>query len=429
MALIRTLSKLRKAFSLEGDIRKALSLEGDNRETAQLETARDTLFSLRETALSAARRIAVARDGEPPSIGLKDYYRAASMVMQDANAGLGEGATPYNIQQFGDLGGHNVKDFVFRQTDLDAVNQEIRSTTLDDDPNGLSMAERGFELDLSGAHLRDVCFIPATTFNSLCNEEVANVTMDNVIFRGMGQEDALVLPRGTYRDISFAETHGGTLYLQEFALVNQCNVRGATMHITMEAGAQLNQLESNAATDIITFTAQPGAIISNSTITEATIGLNSQLQGTIWRNITLDNVNIAGVDFTGAQFNMVSINGQKINGGEGFAQLIEMGVTLDQLPSINGQSYTQYQQITQSSNAPRREDYAIGDPRREVLEIAASLFGNYGNTSKQASSIEEQQVIQTAQAKQAIDERNEAWVADRAAIITRENAFGDTENA
>ncbi|MFZ4124640.1 MAG: pentapeptide repeat-containing protein [Rickettsiales bacterium] len=412
MALLRTLSKLRAS----------LSLEGDNRESAQLETTRNTLFALRETALAEARRIAVARDGEPPSIDLKDYYRAAGLVMQDANAALPEGATPYNIQQFGDLGGHTLKDFVFRQKDVEYL-------TSDDDPLGLNLQERGLELDLSGAHLHDVCFIPATTFNSLCNEEVANVTMDGVIFRGMGQEDQLVLPRGTYRDISFAETQGGTLHLQPFAAVDGCNVRGATMHITMEAGAQLNELKSDAATSIITFCAQPGAIISNSTITEATIGLNSQLQGTIWRNVTLDNVNIAGVDFTGAQFNMVSINGQTITGGEGFVQLASMGVAQESMPSINGQTFADYQRLAEAQRMPRREDYAANDPRREVLEIAANIFGGYCNTSQVATEIERDYVPETAEAREVRDARNAEFATQMAALNVVMSQQSGSENA
>ncbi|MBN8544409.1 MAG: pentapeptide repeat-containing protein [Alphaproteobacteria bacterium] len=401
MALLRTLSKLRDS----------LSLHGDDRETVQLESARSTLFSLRETALAEARRIAVARDGEPPSIDLKDYYRAAGLVMQEANAALPEGATPYNIQQFGDLGGHTIKDFVFRQKDVEYL-------TSDDDPLGLNLQERGLELDLSGAHLQDVCFIPATTFNSLCNEEVANVTMNGVIFRGMGQEDELVLPRGTYRDISFAETQGGTLHLQQFAIVEQCNVRGATMHITMEAGAQLNELKSDAATSIITFCAEAGAIISNSSISEATIGLNSQLQGTIWRNVTLDNVNIAGVDFTGAQFNMVTINGQAISGGEGFVHLANMGVAAECMPSINGQTFADYQRLAETQRMPRREDFSANDPRREVLEIAANIFGNYGNTSQTATQIQRDYVPETAEARELRDARN-AEAASQIATLNR----------
>ena len=131
-----------------------------------------------------------------------------------------------------------------------------------------------------------------------------------------------------------------------------------------------------------------------------------------------------GIDFSGAQFNLVTINGQALTPPEGFARLVEMGVAQDQLPYINGQSYEQYQQLAQGqgqNRAPRIEDYEVGDPRRTALELAAQLNAAVnGKNGVEAQAIEDQHVIQTEQAKAAIQERNEEWAAHAAAVRLKE---------
>jgi uncharacterized protein YjbI with pentapeptide repeats len=367
----------------------------------------------REHAAEAMRRGEAYELGHEP-VRLHDYYVAAKDVIARENErALSENGTePFNMGNM--LRFHGSEGNTLELRDIEFNKHDFSAGEWDEVERGLSF---------NHAELINVTFIPATTIEALHLDRSSTVKIENAIFEEMGDGDILTLPRGNYNDITFNKVTGGTLQLSDGSVVNGLHSEGARMNIEMGRSV-ISGLTSDATTNILSFKAEPGAEICNSHIREASFALDSDLRSTVWRDVTLENVNMRGIDFSGAQFNLVTVNGQPLTPPEGFQRLVEMGVAQDQLPYINGQSFEQYQQLTQGqgqSHAPRIEDYEVGDPRRTVLELAAQLnVAVNGKNGVEARTIDEQHVIQTEQAKLAIQERNEEWAAHAASIRLKE---------
>jgi uncharacterized protein YjbI with pentapeptide repeats len=389
------------------------------REQTQLSTLQTEAMAIAraEASLRDAEQAAEARArGEAYELGhepvrLHDYYSAArDIIARENERSLAENGTePYNMDSM--LCFHGAECSTLKLRDIEFNKHDFSPAEWDEVERGLSF---------NHAELINVTFIPATTIEALHLDRSSTVKIENAIFQEMGDGDVLVLPRGSYNDITFSDVTGGTLQLADGARITGLHTEGARMNIEMGRSV-ISGLTSDASTNIISFKAEPGAEICDSHIREASFALDSNLRGTVWRNVTLENVNMRGIDFSGAHFNMVTINGQSLTPPEGFARLVEMGVAQDQLPYINGQSFAQYQELVKGPSTPRMEDYAVGDPRRTALELAAQLnVAVNGKNGEEARTIENQHVIQTEEAKLAIEERNEEWAAHAAAIRLKE---------
>lgn len=413
-----------------------LTMDPVEREAESIRAEQGRMYDLINLALEHSRSLAVgeaqrrenmlaeAQQREPATIDphiissdLRFYFAAAREILEQENAERAEqGLEPFTIQQFADLRGHVIENMTFRQTDLDALNVELAATTLDDDPFGMNLEERGLEFNLSGAHLRDVCFIPATTFNSLCGTESIDVTIEGAVFRGMGADDVLRLRAGEYEHIEFADVHGGTLELDPCAIVRELDVRGAHFHIKMDHDSAIIGMHSDDSTRILTFEAGERARLESADISGATIAPNSQLRGTQWVNVTLDSVNMRDVDFTDARFVNVRMDGQDIT----YDGLLAAGVK--ELPaSITNErgtltltQYENWQQEIAQAHATENREYAAGSPQAIAMEAARCLAGGVAGEAAEAEDFKAQRVIQTQQAREGIEAANRAFAESMA---------------
>jgi|GEM_PF-6735762 len=460
------------------DVRGALSLAGEDRADLALQTVADQLHDFREEALQMARVAATARGGEMESVNLQDYYRAAKQVMDRANAELPEGATLYNIQQFGDMRGHTLDNFEFRQADIDVI-------TSDDDPLGLNLDERGLQFSLSGSTLSNVSFIPATTFNSMGIDSTGDITINGAIFHGMESTQVLHLAAGEYSDISVVHVNappdsdgrtdrtGAIIQLDSGARVDGLDVSGQTISFVLAPRSTLNGVNTEGAS-ILHFNAE-GASVQDARFLASTFAMKSNMTGMQWSSATFEDVNIQNVDlsnnrFTNCGFTFtdtervpeplkeVNLTGARMDGVTlnltddetnrtqlSFADLERLGVNPGEMPSINGQTYQQYmvqmmhEQIIEQAAAiqpatpapveqAQTRAYAPGSAQEEIQNIRNLFTGEKSGLILAAAHTDEivgQFVPQTDAAKTAIADRNADWATSAAVINMANNNNGE----
>lgn len=194
-----------------------------------------------------------------------------------------------------------------------------------------------------GASFTNVTFRPATSFSLV--EHASNATYGKVTFDGLTDGQNVSLGSGQhgaqerFYDVKFDNVCGGEIRINDYAIVNNLDVRGQQCSLTIGGRAQLNDLHAEGA-HFLHLTAEPGAQIVRGNFKDTIIDMASHLDGSIWRNCEFDgatlrdvnfrgaqlaethfvNCDMAGVDFTGARLSNCSITGDisKINAANAY---------------------------------------------------------------------------------------------------------------
>jgi uncharacterized protein YjbI with pentapeptide repeats len=387
-----------------GSLRRSLSLAPDNRQAQELRLRAERIRELQQQALEEARK---DPGGDGGRITLLDYYKAADTIIQRENQRLAQVGAPrealLKLSYLVDFRGQKLEGIEFRRehlTELEKLYNQHNFT-----PGAFDEVERG--LAFNRAELANVTFIPATALEALGVDRGSHVRLENATFDGMKHGEVLIIkasPDGTpHRDIHFRNIQGGTLALEEGAMVKDVHAQGAVMHITMGDRSQLTNLHTDHATRIISIAAAPGAVIEGARLTGTTIAPGSSLAGTTWRDVELNEVNLKDVDFSGAELRGVTINGKPAT----FATLQAAGVAEGQLPaSIDGSQ--------REAIAPHTPQQSAMAAARGLLASGACVTGDApdGNNPNQALPVTEE-----ALACKKID--NEAFTASIAALAAR----------
>lgn len=178
-------------------------------------------------------------------------------------------------------------------------------------------------IEFTGANLKDTFVDPATSFN----EEIAKAgKLEGITFNGMENGDRFVFDSGQYTNINLTGVNGGEIVFATGTQVSGITIEGQSAAISVEPSAMIENIEVNDHFRIIKFDMGKGAIIANSDLSNATISMASNLEGSIWRNVELGE-NLDGIDLKGAHITNLRIDGKAITSPE---QLIKYGVGVDE---------------------------------------------------------------------------------------------------
>ncbi len=388
-----------------GSLRRSLSLAPDEQEARQLLGRVEHIRKLQQEALEKARK---DPGGDGGRITLLDYYKAADTIIQRENQRLAQEGAPrealLKLSYLVDFRGQKLEGIEFRRehlTELEKLYNQHNFT-----PGAFDEVERG--LAFNRAELANVTFIPATALEALGVDRGSHVRLENATFDGMKHGEVLIIkasPDGTpHRDIHFRNIQGGTLALEEGAMVKDVHAQGAVMHITMGDRSQLTNLHTDHATRIISIAAAPGAVIEGARLTGTTIAPGSSLAGTTWRDVELNEVNLKDVDFSGAELRGVTIDGQPAT----FATLQAAGVAEGQLPaSIDGSQ--------REANEPQTpQQFAMAEACR-LRDLGVWVTGGAPN----GINLNEGLPV-TRQVAERKAQENEAFAASAAALAARD---------
>ena len=281
-----------------------------------------SLDQYKAEALGMASRAAQAEQRNPT---LEDYFAAAQQLGQDRDLPANE----WNPRVFADLSGQNINGFLIsepKKQEAPTVGAEknIDALNLDGDGqiNVAALSQFYDNVRFDKANLHGCIVDPATSFN----DEVAKAaSLENVTFTNMKDGDNFTFGAGEYHNITMTDIHGGNITF-EGTKVDGLDRSGAQVaSITMDSQTVIRGLDATGAR-IVKLHAEPGAIIAGATFENTTIGMGSDVRGTQWQDVQINNSNLQGVDFSGVEMKNVTINGNPITD---VAQLTELGATVD----------------------------------------------------------------------------------------------------
>lgn len=294
------------------------------RESAQLTT-------LKQEALGLAKELAASENREP---NLTDYFRSAlSMTERAEEMGL-----RWDGRVIANLSNLTLDGFTVRKADIYPDAQQ-RADMRDVMParekrEGVTAMRDMHDLDGDGAvadfytevqaqlrcdHTKflNCTFQPATTLEIVDNGRGAQ--FGNVTFDGMGAEDTLTLGSGKhggtekFHGVHFKNIQGGTVVVNDYAIVNDLYLEGQTTALHIGGRAQVNDLHADGA-HIVKLSADPGARIERAVFNGATIDLASDLTGSVWTNAEFKNANLRDVNFAGATLSGAHFEGTDLKG-------------------------------------------------------------------------------------------------------------------
>ena len=251
----------------------------------------------------------------------------------------------------------------FMSTLSPAEAKAARQVTLsDDDIKNLPLEVRE-HLTLDDAVLYHPLFHPATT--DLPNTTQAE--MFHAVFRDLGDDKVINLSEGVYHGASFENVTDVTIRIgidengkNQLTRIEDFNISGVHATIEMGSMATIDRMEVDERTRILKFDMQPGATVSNAHISEATISMASELQGTNWNNVTFAGTSFSGVDLHGASFANAVFEGAELSAAD-FS-----GATFKGSLSIDGKQFDNEKEIQQELV----RQGAIVDPQNPVKLVA-----------------------------------------------------------
>lgn len=282
-----------------------------------------------------------------------------------------------------------------------------RQVTLsDDDIKNLPLEVRE-HLTLDDAVLYHPLFHPATT--DLPNTTQAE--MFHAVFRDLGDDKVINLSEGLYHGASFENVTDVTIRIgidengkNQLTRIEDFNISGVHATIEMGSMATIDRMEVDERTRILKFDMQPGATVSNAYISEATISMASELQGTNWNNVTFAGTSFSGVDLHGASFANAVFEGAELNAAD-FS-----GATFKGSLSIDGKQFDNEKEIQQELV----RQGAIVDPQNPVKLVA------------HAASVEQRETRQEARIEApAIEPDRLAAVGETIALRDGGSTMGD----
>lgn len=200
----------------------------------------------------------------------------------------------WNPSTYAKLNGQDLSGFKISNADF--LNQDSDGACCDFYSN----------IDFTGANLKNCYVQPATSFN----EELAKAkTLEGITFDGMGNDDVFTFRSGQYDNITLKNVTGGQIVFASNTQVNNLEISGQSASIAVEPNASISHIRVSDEFRIVTLDMGKGSIISHSDLSNATIDMASNLEGSKWQDVKLSS-NLKHVDFTGATLTNVTITGE-----------------------------------------------------------------------------------------------------------------------
>jgi uncharacterized protein YjbI with pentapeptide repeats len=224
------------------------------------------------------------------------------------------------------------------------------------------------EVSFCGANL-DQCYVdPATSFNT----QIADAeSLDGVQFNRMRGDEKFEFGAGVYKNVVMTDVScndAGGLVFATGTQVEGLDISGVEAAITMNPGATVKNMKVNEDTRILNLTVNPDengrmrALIADSDLREATISMNSKLEGLELKNVqmsgNLSGVEMCGVKLTKVTFDKANLNGLDLRGAE-IENLVVDGVvvTLENRDNIIGKDSPYKVQMDDPPKIKASQDY------------------------------------------------------------------------
>lgn len=274
----------------------------------------DPITQHKQEALLAARTLA-ANENRRPSV---EDYRQACVTLGEQQ---GLDAKEWNPKIFADLKGQDLTDFAISEPAKQAPQKRSMSDLMDLDGDG-AINDFYTNVDFTGADLKNAYVDPATSFN----DEIAKAAnLKGITFNGMENGDRFLFASGQYSDINLTNVNGGEIVFATGTQVDGLVINGQSAAVTLEPKAVASRVSVNDHFRIVKLDVGEGAVISNSDLSNATISMASNLEGSYWQNVKL-SANLQGVDLSGANLKNVEVDGKAITRPD---ELRAYGVTID----------------------------------------------------------------------------------------------------
>ena len=269
------------------------------------------LFKQKASVLSSVRAIAAEKGAQPT---LLDYLDACKSYQHES--------TEWHPKIYADLTGQDLSGFAISDPSklpndypnkliggalADSKNESDKRPIMDrlyDAYDDKTVNEFYANLNFHRANLEKTLIAPATSF---LVAEKDGAQIDGATFDSMGQQVTFAIGSGHHKNINVTNANGVNVKLKPGADVDQIDINGTWASISLESNATLSHVSVNEGFRIAEIKAEPGAILRDSDLREATISMASRMNGIVMENVKFGNINDVGLQK--ATLHHVQING------------------------------------------------------------------------------------------------------------------------